>query len=99
MSRDMVIENRAALREALGRFRTQLERLEADLDDPEELLAAAHEGKRTRDSLPVVRRSLLPLRHDLVVVLSDRPNQIGAVTQALGAEGGQHQGHRGARHP
>ncbi|AXG98706.1 prephenate dehydrogenase [Deinococcus wulumuqiensis] len=87
MSRDMVIENRAALREALGRFRTQLERLEADLDDPEELLAAAHEGKRTRDSLPVVRRSLLPLRHDLVVVLSDRPNQIGAVTQALGAEG------------
>ena len=86
MSRDMVVENRAALRDALGRFRTQLERLEADLDDPDELLAAAREGKRTRDSLPVVRRSLLPLRHDLVVALPDRPNQIGAVTQALGAE-------------
>ncbi|MDO4247181.1 MAG: prephenate dehydrogenase [Deinococcus sp.] len=87
MSRDMVVENRVALREALGRFRTQLERLERDLDDPEELLAAAHEGKRTRDSLPVVRRSLLPLRHDLVVAVPDRPNQIGAVTQALGEAG------------
>lgn len=87
MSRDMVVENREALREALGRFRRQLERLEADLDDPEELLAAAHEGKRTRDSLPVVKRSLLPQKHDLVVAMPDRPNQIGAVTQALGAAG------------
>ncbi|MDL2344942.1 prephenate dehydrogenase/arogenate dehydrogenase family protein, partial [Deinococcus sp. MIMF12] len=47
----------------------------------------AAEGKRTRDSLPVVRRSLLPPRHDLVVAMPDRPNQIGAVTQALGAAG------------
>ncbi|MFD2610050.1 prephenate dehydrogenase/arogenate dehydrogenase family protein [Deinococcus taklimakanensis] len=87
MSRDMVVENRAPLRAALGRFRTQLERLEAELDAPEALLAAAEEGKRTRDSLPVVRRSLLPRRHDLVVAVSDRPNQIGAVTQALGGAG------------
>ena len=43
--------------------------------------------KRTRDSLPIVRRSLLPQRHDLVVAVPDRPNQIGAVTQALGAAG------------
>ncbi|EYB66641.1 prephenate dehydrogenase [Deinococcus phoenicis] len=87
MSRDMVVENRAALRNALARFRRQLERLEADLDQPEELLAAAQEGKRTRDSLPVVKRSLLPPKHDLVVAVPDQPNQIGAVTQALGAAG------------
>ncbi|WP_135228081.1 prephenate dehydrogenase [Deinococcus fonticola] len=87
MSRDMVVANRAALREALLRFRRQLERLEADLEDPEELLAAAQEGKRTRDSLPVVKRSLLPQKHDLVVAMPDRPNQIGRVTQALGAAG------------
>ena len=87
MSRDMVVENRAALREALTRFRRQLERLEEDLDQPDELLAAAQEGKRTRDSLPVVRRSLLPPKHDLVVAVPDRPNQIGMVTQALGAAG------------
>ena len=87
MSRDMVVENKVALREALTRFRRQLERLEADLDEPEELLAAATEGKRTRDSLPVVRRSLLPPKHDLVVAVPDKPNQIGAVTQALGAAG------------
>lgn len=87
MSRDMVVENKAALREALARFRRQLDRLDADLDEPEELLAAAHEGKRTRDSLPVVRRSLLPAKFDLVVAVPDKPNQIGAVTQALGAAG------------
>lgn len=87
MSRDMVVENKAALREALARFRGQLERLEADLDEPEELLAAALEGKRTRDSLPIVKRSLLPQRHDLVVAVPDRPNQLGAVTQTLGAHG------------
>lgn len=87
MSRDMVVENRAALKEALARFRRQLERLEADLEQPGELLMAASEGKRTRDSLPVVRRSLLPPKHDLVVAVPDRPNQIGVVTQALGAAG------------
>lgn len=87
MSRDMVVANKVALREAIGRFRKQLERLEADLDDPDELLAAAQEGKRTRDSLPVVKRSLLPQKHDLVVAMPDQPNQIGAVTQALGAAG------------
>ncbi|MPY65560.1 prephenate dehydrogenase [Deinococcus sp. SDU3-2] len=87
MSRDMVVENREALREALARFRRGLERLEADLERPGDLLAAAAEGKRTRDSLPVVRRSLLPPRHDLVVAMPDRPNQIGAVTQALGEAG------------
>ncbi|PNY82513.1 prephenate dehydrogenase [Deinococcus koreensis] len=87
MSRDMVVENKEALRGALSRFRRQLDRLEADLDEPEELLAAAQEGKRTRDSLPVVRRSLLPAKFDLVVAVPDRPNQIGAVTQALGAAG------------
>ena len=73
MSRDMVVENRAALREALARFRRQLERLEADLEQPGELLMAANEGKRTRDSLPVVRRSLLPPKHDLVVAVPDKP--------------------------
>ncbi|QFP76260.1 prephenate dehydrogenase [Deinococcus sp. AJ005] len=87
MSRDMVVENKAALREALRRFRYQLDRLEADLEEPEELLAAAHEGKRTRDSLPVVRRSLLPQKYDLVVAVPDKPNQIGIVTQTLGAAG------------
>lgn len=87
MSRDMVVENKDALRGALQRFRRQLDRLEADLDEPEELLAAAQEGKRTRDSLPVVKRSLLPAKHDLVVAVPDKPNQIGAVTQALGAAG------------
>lgn len=56
----MVVENRSALREALSRFRRQLDRLEADLDEPDDLLDAAQEGKRTRDSLPVVKRSLLP---------------------------------------
>ncbi|MGY2894118.1 prephenate dehydrogenase/arogenate dehydrogenase family protein [Deinococcus sp. UYEF24] len=87
MSRDMVVENRGALREAIGRFVRQLEHLAETLDQPEELLAAATEGKRTRDSLPVVKRSLLPPRYDLVVATPDRPNQLGIITQALGLAG------------
>ena len=87
MSRDMVVENRGALREAVGRFIRQLEHLAETLDQPEELLAAATEGKRTRDSLPVVKRSLLPPRYDLVVATPDRPNQLGIITQALGLAG------------
>ena len=86
MSRDMVVENRGALREAVGKFIRQLEHLAETLDQPEELLAAA-EGKRTRDSLPVVKRSLLPPRYDLVVATPDRPNQLGIITQALGLAG------------
>ncbi|MFC4455792.1 prephenate dehydrogenase/arogenate dehydrogenase family protein [Deinococcus sonorensis] len=87
MSRDMVVENRAALREALQRFTRQLEHLAETLDQPEELLEAAVEGKRTRDSLPVVKRSLLPPRFDLVVAIPDRPNQLGIITNALGQAG------------
>ena len=84
MSRDMVVENKVALRDALQSFSRQLSHLADTLDDPEELLAAASEGKRTRDNLPVVKRSLLPPKHDLVVAVPDKPNQIGAITRILG---------------
>jgi len=87
MSRDMVVENRGALRDATRRFIRQLEHLAETLDQPDELLAAATEGKRTRDSLPVVKRSLLPPKFDLVVATPDRPNQLGIITNALGLAG------------
>ncbi len=87
MSRDMVIHNKHALREAISRFRIQLEHLEVLLDNPEELLEAAEEGKRTRDSIPVVRRSLLPALHDLYVAVPDRPGMLGKVTQVVGEAG------------
>ncbi|MFN3265329.1 MAG: prephenate dehydrogenase/arogenate dehydrogenase family protein [Deinococcales bacterium] len=84
MSRDMVVENRAALREALSRYRAELESLEAMLFAPEMLLEAALEGKRTRDSLPVVKRSLLPVLYDVVVALTDRPGEFARVATLLG---------------
>ena len=84
MSRDMVVENKVALREALSRYRAELEALEAMLFAPEMLLDAALEGKRTRDSLPVVKRSLLPVLYDVVVALSDKPRQFAAVATLLG---------------
>ena len=84
MSRDMVVENKLALRDAIQRFSRQLEHLADTLDDPEELLVSATEGKRTRDNLPVVKRSLLPPKYDLVVAVPDKPNQIGAVSRILG---------------
>lgn len=84
MSRDMVVENKVALREALQSFSRQLAHLADTLDDPEELLLSAAEAKRTRDNLPVVKRSLLPPKFDLIVALPDKPNQIAQITRILG---------------
>ncbi len=84
MSRDMVVENKAALREALSRYRAELESLEAMLFAPDMLLEAALEGKRTRDSLPVVKRSLLPVLHDVVVAIADKPGEFARVATLMG---------------
>jgi prephenate dehydrogenase len=86
MSRDMVVENRSAVREAIKRYRNELGVLEEMLETPELLLEAATEGKRSRDSLPVVRRSLLPGLHDVVVLIPDQPGEFARITTLLGNE-------------
>ncbi len=87
MSRDMLVQNREALREAVEELRGVLLELENLLDDPEGLLQAAEMAKRTRDSLPIVRRSLLPRMHDLSVLVPDRPGEIARIATALGEAG------------
>lgn len=87
MSRDMVVANRDAVRAAATALTRQLEALLAMLDEPEALLAAAEEAKRLRDSLPVVRRTLLPARFELVVAVPDRPGELMRITSALGGAG------------
>ncbi|GAA6754831.1 prephenate dehydrogenase [Thermus sp. 2.9] len=87
MSRDMVVENREALKEAIEELRAVLLQLEGLLDEPEALLQVAEEAKRTRDSLPIVRRSLLPEMYDLVVQVPDRPGEIARIATALGEAG------------
>lgn len=84
MSRDMVVANRAAVREAAARFGRALTALAERLDDPEALLDAAEAAKRTRDALPVVRRSLMPTRHEVVIAVPDEPGQLARITRALG---------------
>ena len=87
MSRDMVVANRAAVREALRAFARQLDGVAALLDDPEALLDVAEAAKRQRDALPIVRRSLLPARHEVVVAVPDRPGELMRITGALGEAG------------
>ncbi len=87
MSRDMVVANKGALREAVEDLRAVLWELETLLERPEELLQAAQEAKRTRDALPIVKRSLLPSMHELVVQVPDKPGQIATVSTALGNAG------------
>ncbi len=84
MSRDMVRGNAAAVREALGGYRAALRRLEAHLDDPEALLDDATRAKRTRDGIPIVRRSLLPPRPEVVLAVPDAPGQLARITAACG---------------
>lgn len=84
MSRDMVAGNAPAVRQALGAYRRQLERLEQLLDQPEELLAAGESARLTRGSIPIVRRSLLPARFEVVIAVPDRPGELARITRALG---------------
>ena len=84
MSRDMVVANRFAVREAVARFARALTALAERLDDPEALLDAAEEAKRTRDALPVVRRTLMPARFEFVIAVPDRPGELARITKALG---------------
>ncbi|PKN58539.1 MAG: prephenate dehydrogenase/arogenate dehydrogenase family protein [Deltaproteobacteria bacterium HGW-Deltaproteobacteria-14] len=87
MSRDMVVENRDAVREALADLSALVADLAATLDDPAALIAAAQEAKRTRDALPVVKRTLLPRVFDVVVALPDRPLELAHLTTVLGEHG------------
>jgi prephenate dehydrogenase len=84
MSRDMVVANRDAVRTALAAFSRQLDEVAALLDDPEALLEVAEGSKRLRDALPIVRRTLLPARHEIVVAVPDRPGELMRITRALG---------------
>lgn len=83
MSRDMLSVNRGAVARALRAFRAQLDELEAVLASPDELLHHAEAAKRTRDGIPIVRRGLLPTRHEIVVAVSDRPGEFARITAAL----------------
>jgi len=87
MSRDMVSENRDAVREALDDLEGILADLRARLDAPESLLDAAWEAKRTRDALPVVKRALLPQLFDLFLALADQPLELARLTTLLGEAG------------
>lgn len=84
MSRDMVVENRAALRETIARYQAHLQGLERLLDDPDALLTRVEMAKRARDSFPIVRRSLLSARFEVVIAVPDKPGELARITQALG---------------
>ncbi len=84
MSRDMVFGNKEAIRDALKSLSKQLEYLAQKLDDPQALLESAETAKRTRDSFPIVKRSLLPAKYEIVVAVPDKPGQLATITTALG---------------
>jgi len=84
MSRDMVVANRDAVRAALLAFSNHLAAVAELLDEPEALLDVAEAAKRHRDALPIVRRSLLPARFEVVIAVPDRPGELMRITRALG---------------
>jgi prephenate dehydrogenase len=86
MSRDMVIENRQPVREALADLQRVISHLADTLDDPDALLALAEDAKRTRDALPIVRRSFLPRAFDVVVAIPDRPMELANLLAVLGRD-------------
>ncbi|MEX2534950.1 MAG: prephenate dehydrogenase/arogenate dehydrogenase family protein [Trueperaceae bacterium] len=84
MSRDMVVGNSEAVRLAMSSLTGQLARLSELLSDPEALLEEAEAAKRIRDGIPVVKRSLLPSRFEVVIAVPDRPGELAKITRSLG---------------
>ncbi|MCA9839306.1 MAG: prephenate dehydrogenase [Trueperaceae bacterium] len=84
MSRDMVLGNKYAVKETLEKLLAQLSELEQQLEHPETLLQTAEHTKEIRDSFPIVRRSLLPAKYEIVVAVQDKPGQLAIITGALG---------------
>lgn len=84
MSRDMVVGNHEAVKATAAELARHFQELISKLDDPEELLRAANRAKRTRDSLPIVKRSLYPARYEVTIAVPDQAGQLGIITQALG---------------
>lgn len=84
MSRDMVVENKVQLKKALSTFKKHLQVLEELLDKPEEMLSSAQNAKNTRDSIPIVKRSLLPRNFEINIAVPDKPGHLGRITTALG---------------
>ena len=87
MSRDMVSQNMAAVKAALADLRELLGELEVTLASPAALASLGEQAKRTRDSLPIVQRSLLPRIFDLVVQVPDQPGEVARVTAAIASYG------------
>lgn len=87
MSRDMVSQNMAAVKAALADLRELLDELEVNLASPAALAGLGEQAKRTRDSLPIVQRSLLPRIFDLVVQVPDQPGEVARVTAAIASHG------------
>jgi prephenate dehydrogenase len=48
------------------------------------MLEHTEAAKRTRDAFPIVRRSLLPARFEVVIAVPDRPGELARITKALG---------------
>lgn len=84
MSRDMVVGNSEMVRRTAKELARHLQELVDTLEDPEELLRVANRAKRTRDSLPIVRRSLYPARFEITIAVPDQAGQLAIITQALG---------------
>lgn len=84
MSRDMVMGNKIAVKEAIVNLQARLEHIQNILEDPETLLENAKLAKQTRDSFPIVKRSLLPAKYEVVIAVPDKPGQLAIITSALG---------------
>jgi prephenate dehydrogenase len=84
MSRDMVVANSRAVADALDGLIGELETLKGQLGDAEAFGAVALAAKQARDAIPVVRRSVLSPRPEVVLAVPDTPGQLMRITAACG---------------
>lgn len=87
MWRDILLYNRQAILAEIEKLQLSLETFKdlLSLGDQQGIYQILHRAKKRRDRLPSGNKSYFLPRHELVIDLEDKPGQIGALTQLLGA--------------
>lgn len=89
MWRDIFLTNREMILKVLEEFRGVLDEFEAEVrsQDGEELTAQFSRARELRASIPEKVKGYLPLLHEIVVTVPDKPGMIAEVASILGSKG------------
>lgn len=89
MWRDICLTNREAILETIGHFKKALDEMEEEIrvSDGTHLREQFDKAQALRNSIPARQKGYLPVLHEIVVTIPDRPGMIAEVAHFLGRNG------------